>query len=56
VFDGVYSTWLNIANKKGIIGNFKHDGASATFDVNGDHLEELKALTPTGFKIDTLNG
>ena len=54
VFDGVYSTWLNIANKKGIIGNFKHDGASATFDVNGEHLEELKALTPTGFVMKVL--
>jgi hypothetical protein len=52
VFDGVYSTWLNIANKKGIIGNFKHDGDSATFDVNGDHLEELTALTPKGFAME----
>ena len=56
VFDGAYSTWLNIANKKGIIGNFKHEGTSATLEVNSEHLEELTALTPKGFGIEILNG
>ena len=54
MFDGVYSTWLNIANKKGIIANFNHSSDSITFDVREEHLTELKKLTPEGFVIEVV--
>jgi hypothetical protein len=51
-FDNKISSWLNRANKKNIITNFKHNGASVQFDIEHNEMDSLKEIIPKEFKYD----
>jgi len=55
-FDKVMSPWLNWANKKGIINNFKQTQRGVAFEVERYYLDELEQLTPKefGFRLNNL--
>jgi len=44
MFDSKISPWLNQANKHNKITDFKFDGTSVSFNINQDHLLEVKTL------------
>ena len=50
-FDRTVSPWLNRANKKGIISNFKFLDTEVSFDVEADELYSLKNIVPALFEI-----
>jgi hypothetical protein len=49
-FDETISGWLNQANKKELISNFNPTNDTVIFDIEKDHLGDLKKILP-----DTLN-
>ena len=51
-FDNVLSPWLNRANKRGIITNFVHDGASVYFDIEDSCVGELEKVIPQEFTYE----
>jgi hypothetical protein len=51
-FDNKISSWLNRANKRNIITNFKHSGASVRFDIEHDEIALLKEIIPKEFKYE----
>lgn len=55
-FDKHLSPWLNWANKKGIISNFKQTSRGVAFEVERYYMDELKSITPTefGFRLNNL--
>lgn len=50
-FDRTISPWLNRANKKGSISNFKFLDTEVSFDVEVDELNSLKRIVPILFEI-----
>lgn len=50
-FDNTISPWLNNANKKGIITDFKFINSEVSFNVERASLETLKAVLPNIFEI-----
>ena len=50
-FDRTISPWLNRANKKGIISNFKFLDTEVSFDIEVDELNSLKRIVPILFEI-----
>jgi hypothetical protein len=50
-FDRTISPWLNCANKKGTISNFKFLDTEVSFDVEIDELDSLKDIVPVLFEI-----
>ena len=56
VFDNVLSPWLNWANKKGIINNFKKTSNGVMLEIERDYLENLKKIIPAefGFRVNNL--
>lgn len=55
VFDSVFSPWLNVANKKGILDNFSNTGSSVAFTLNSDYLQELKSIAPKNFIVERID-
>lgn len=53
-FDQIYSTWLNSANKRGIIREFVALEDSVSFKVHAKYLNELTEITPDYFKVNIL--
>lgn len=55
-FDKVMSPWLNWANKKSIINNFKQTQRGVTFEVERYYMDELKSIIPKefGFRLNNL--
>ena len=53
-FDNKISAWLNNANKKNIITNFKHNDTSVNFDIERGEIESLKEIIPETFKYEFL--
>lgn len=53
-FDATTSTWLNKANKAGIITNFKWDGTQVLFDVEKNSLQDLKDNLDEVFDIEII--
>jgi len=51
-FDNIISPWLNRANKRGIITNFVHDGASVYFDIENSCIGELEKIIPQEFTYE----
>ncbi len=51
-FDNIISPWLNRANKRGIITNFVHDGASVYFDIENSCINELEEIIPQEFTYE----
>ena len=51
-FDNIISPWLNRANKRGIITNFVHDGASVYFDIETSCISELEEIIPQEFTYE----
>ena len=52
VFDNTLSKWLNYANKKGIISNFKTDQMLANFDIEEQYRLEFESLIPKSFEYE----
>jgi hypothetical protein len=50
-FDSITSVWLNRANKKGIITNFKWDGEQVIVDVEKESIPELRKNITSAFDI-----
>jgi hypothetical protein len=50
-FDRTISPWLNRANKKGTISNFKFLDTEVSFDIEVDELNSLKRVVPILFEI-----
>jgi hypothetical protein len=50
-FDRTISPWLNRANKKGSISNFKFLDTEVSFDIEVDELNSLKRIVPILFEI-----
>jgi hypothetical protein len=44
MFDSKMSSWLNQANKNNKITDFKFDGTNVSFNINQDHILEIKNL------------
>jgi len=55
IFDSRLSPWLNRSNKKGILGDFAIDGHSVLFSLDSKHLDELKSITPSNFKVEQID-
>jgi hypothetical protein len=51
-FDNTLSPWLNIANKSGIITNFKQGQTSVKFDIEEAYVPVLKNLLPKEFSYE----
>jgi hypothetical protein len=51
-FDNTISLWLNNANKKGIISNFKFIDGEVSFNVERQHLESLNLIVPKIFEVE----
>jgi hypothetical protein len=50
-FDNTISPWLNIANKKAIINNFKFINDEVSFNIERNNLESLKTIVPNIFEV-----
>jgi hypothetical protein len=50
-FDNTISPWLNIANKKAIINNFKFINDEVSFNIERNNLESLKTIVPNVFEV-----
>jgi len=50
-FDSTVSSWLNRANKTGVIANFKFVDNCVTVDIEKDHIESLVQVVPDIFEI-----
>lgn len=50
-FDQTISPWLNRANKKGIISNFKFLDTEVSFNIEADELDSLKHTVPSMFEV-----
>jgi hypothetical protein len=50
-FDNTISPWLNKANKRKIINNFKSIDNKVMFNIEKRYLLELKSIVPDGFII-----
>lgn len=50
-FDTSVSPWLNAANKKAIINNFKFVNDEVSFDIERNNLESLKTVMPDIFEV-----
>jgi len=51
-FDNTLSSWLNYANKKGLLTNFKIEEKGCSFELEENNLIDLEYITPREFKID----
>lgn len=51
IFDQYVSTWLNRANKRGIINSFSPSENDCQFNIEQIYLEELQSILPTQFSI-----
>lgn len=51
VFDNTVSLWLNRANKRRIISNFKHSPTVVEFDIESDCYQELVDVLGNNFRI-----
>lgn len=51
IFDNTVSPWLNRANKRRIIDNFKHTETSVELDIESVWLDELKSVLGNNFRI-----
>jgi len=49
--DNCVSPWLNLANKNGIINNFSFSQSQIKFNIEKDHLDDLKNILPTGLEL-----
>ena len=55
VFDSIISPWLNRANKRSIIDNFKVETASTvTFDIEPNHIELVQEMLPSQFGLEII--
>lgn len=52
VFDEVYSPWLNLANKRGIINNFYYDDEIVSFNLENAFLKDFEDIKSSHFKIN----
>jgi hypothetical protein len=50
-FDNTISLWLNMANKKQIINNFKFVGSEVSFDIEKSYITEFKSIVPEIFEV-----
>ena len=50
-FDNTVSPWLNVANKQGIINNFKFINDEVMFDINRSAVSSLKKIVPNIFEV-----
>jgi hypothetical protein len=50
-FDNIISPWLNAANKKAIINNFKFVNDEVSFNIERNNLESLKTIVPNIFEV-----
>jgi hypothetical protein len=51
-FDDQISPWLNAANKQGIINNFVYQNNKVSFDIEEDHIDDLKNRSSDYFYIN----
>jgi hypothetical protein len=51
LFDNTVSPWLNRANKKKIIADFKPNNLSVSFKIEKSFIQDLKELLPEHFEI-----
>jgi len=51
IFDQTLSPWLNLANKSGIISNFKFSTEVVEFDIESSEIENLKKHTVKEFNL-----
>ena len=54
LFDNVYSTWLNVANKKKLISNFKFSLTEVTFDLDNSAIDDLKKISLENFSVEII--
>ena len=52
VFDNSISSWLNLANKRGIISNFKSNGLGVCFDIDKKYVNEFEKIIPEKFEYE----
>jgi hypothetical protein len=52
MFDQNISNWLNCANKKMIINNFKVSQSSVSFNLERAYLTELQHVLINGFSME----
>jgi len=52
VFDNSISSWLNLANKRGIISNFKSNGLGVCFDIDKEYVNEFEKIIPEKFEYE----
>lgn len=50
-FDNTISLWLNLANKNGIISNFKFIETEVSFNIERHSLESLTKIVPDIFEV-----
>lgn len=49
IFDNTISTWLNRANKDGIISNFSKSQNGVSFDIEENSINSIKQIMPSSF-------
>lgn len=52
IFDNTVSTWLNQANKKNLIDNFKPSPSCVSIDIEECFVQELAAILGNNFRIE----
>jgi len=51
IFDDRVSSWLNSANKNGIVNDFNYSNDVIKFNIERQHLSEFKNILPQEFEI-----
>lgn len=51
LFDDIISPWLNLANKNGLVDNFKFVEGIVSFDLDASEVENLKNIIPAEIEV-----